>query len=55
MQPCNIIFLSTDLGGKMAKDLNIPEDLVNKGSFDQWDVVECIKNLRIMSQVYEDE
>ena len=39
----------------MAKDLNIPEDLVNKGSFDQWDVLECIKNLRIMSQVYEDE
>ena len=39
----------------MAKDLNIPEDLVNKGSFDQWDVVECIKNLRIMTQVYEDE
>ena len=51
----NIIFLPTDLGGKMAKDLNIPEDLVNKGSFDQWDVVECIKNLRIMTQVYEDE
>ena len=50
----NIIFLPTDLGGKMAKDLNIPEDLVNKGSFDQWDVLECIKNLRIMSQVYDE-
>ena len=50
----NIIFLPTDLGGKMSKDLNIPEDLVNKGSFDQWDVVECIKNLRIMSQVYDE-
>ena len=50
-----MIFLSTDLGGKMAKDLNIPEDLVTKGSFDQWDVVECIKNLSIMSHVYEDE
>jgi len=48
----NVAF--TDKGGKMAKDLNIPEDLVNKGSFDQWDVVKCIKNLRIMSQVYDE-
>ena len=51
---CITYFSITHLGGKIAKDLNIPEDLVNKGSFDQWDVLECIKNLKIMSRVYDE-
>ena len=49
----NHYFFFKFAGAKSAQDFNFPEEIYAKGFCEQWEVVECIKNLKELTRLYD--